>query len=436
MTEKDIKPMPKYIQKLIKKADDKADKTLLGRTRFYAYLAIWHKELVKVTVAVKNHRKKWLCKQVAVHGIHSDKCFLKDIVFYYVSGYVVGWFEQGVGRNPRWFESPEWGWNEDKYFDPYAPIVNRNVIDKLPEYKYSAYTLYDGVDILQYLRLYEKYPHTEYLLKLGLAKYVHSKQILEKTVKDKSFRKWLAKNREELKRGYFYISTIMKAYKTNGNLQRIEKCERAKKNLRDFKHKPLVRELFGSFEKFLDYITVQNTTAYSYADYINACDYLGIDLHEPKNYMPHDFKRWHDIRIDERRTARALKDEEERKFMNEKFAYVAEKYLTLQHNKRSQFICVIAKSQNDLIDEGEHLHHCVGGMNYGQKFSREETLIFFVRNKATPTVPFVTLEYSLQSRKVLQCHGDNNVYPSDDVMHYVNKIWLPHANRQLRRIAA
>lgn len=43
-----------------------------------------------------------------------------------------------------------------------------------------------------------------------------------------------------------------------------------------------------------------------------------------KNRYPHDFKRWHDIRIDEYHTAKALKDEEERKAFSAEFTAVAE----------------------------------------------------------------------------------------------------------------
>ena len=156
----------------------------------------------------------------------------------------------------------------------------------------------------------------------------------------------------------------------------------------------------------------------------------------PKNRFPHNFKRWHDIRIDEYRTAKALKDEEERKELYAKFAAVAEKYLPLQKGDKNAFVVVIARSPQDLIREGDILHHCVGRMNYDQKFVREESLIFFVRNIADPDTPFVTVEYSLRNKKVLQCYGDHDSKPSDSVMEFVNKKWLPYANRKLKQIAA
>lgn len=94
-----IKPIPKYILARIKKADKQNNATLPHRTRFYAYLTKNDGELVKVTVAVKYRYKKWLYKQVAVHGIHSDLCFVKDMVFYNIWGYFVGWYEQGAQKN-------------------------------------------------------------------------------------------------------------------------------------------------------------------------------------------------------------------------------------------------------------------------------------------------------------------------------------------------
>ena len=184
----------------------------------------------------------------------------------------------------------------------------------------------------------------------------------------------------------------------------------------------------------MEYILKQKTNVSSYSDYLNACEYLGLDMSLPKNNMPHNFKAWHDIRIDEYHTAKALKDEEERKEFYKQFADVAEKYLPLQRYKEDTYIAVIAKSPQDLIREGDILHHCVGRMNYDQKFAREESLIFFIRNANEPDTPYVTVEYSLSKHKVLQCYGENDHKPNDSVLEYVNKKWLPYANRQLRKI--
>ncbi len=63
-------------------------------------------------------------------------------------------------------------------------------------------------------------------------------------------------------------------------------------------------------------------------------------------------------------------------------------------------------------------------------------VIFFVRDKRFPDVPFVTMEYSLRQQKVLQCYGDHNCRPDETVLNFVNKKWLPYANKKLKQITA
>ena len=90
--------------------------------------------------------------------------------FTYIGGYSVGWYAEGLNRSQKWYEDDEWGWYYDSGFDPYAPVVNKEYLAKFPEYKYSAWELYDEADILKFLRNYEKYPQAEYLMKMGLQK--------------------------------------------------------------------------------------------------------------------------------------------------------------------------------------------------------------------------------------------------------------------------
>lgn len=135
-------------------------------------------------------------------------------------------------------------------------------------------------------------------------------------------------------------------------------------------------------------------------------------------------------------TAKALKDEEEKKALCAKFAEIATKYLPLQGTNQYAYVAVIAKSPFELRKEGEALHHCVGKMGYDQKFVREQTLIFFIRSTENPEIPLATVEYSVKNRSVLQCYADHNQKPDQAVMDYVNNVWLPHANKAIKKIAA
>ena len=60
----------------------------------------------------------------------------------------------------------------------------------------------------------------------------------------------------------------------------------------------------------------------------------------------------------------------------------------------------------------------------------------FIHSASAPQTPFVTVEYSPEKHKILQCHGDHNSEPEQEVKEYIYKKWLPYANRQIKKIAA
>lgn len=274
-------------------------------------------------------------------------------------------------------------------------------------------------------------------MKAGLDGYAFSKQILQEIGKNKRFAKWLMKNRAELSRNDYNVDVIKASFRTGRPLAELQNIRKNQQALKKAVGISELRTFFkNDLEKFVTYLATQKTSVYSYNDYFRACNYLGLNMTENKNRYPHDFKRWHDIRIDEYNTAKAMKDAEERKALYEKFAAVASKYLGLEYDKKSVYMAIIAQNPSDLIREGELLHHCVGRMGYDQKFAREESLIFFIRTKEQPDVPFVTIEYSPKQKRVLQCYGDNDTKPDDGVIEFVNKKWLPYANRKIKQLAA
>ncbi|HBF86949.1 MAG TPA: hypothetical protein DDW54_04635 [Clostridiales bacterium] len=57
-----------------------------------------------------------------------------------------------------------------------------------------------------------------------------------------------------------------------------------------------------------------------------------------------------------------------------------------------------------------------------------------IRKAVEPDKPFVTVEYSLSTHKVLQCYGKKDGKPEDNVLRFVNDVWLPYANRKIKKI--
>ena len=41
-----------------------------------------------------------------------------------------------------------------------------------------------------------------------------------------------------------------------------------------------------------------------------------------------------------------------------------------------------------------------------------------------------------EEKKILQCYGDKDSKPADEVLNFANKIWLPYANRKLKKMVA
>ena len=433
--EKHIKPIPDSILKRLEKIDSES----LEKIRFYRYYTIFNRELCMVYVAAKTYRRKRYFKQVAVHGIHSPECLVKDIEYSWCSmyGFKVGWFVEGLSKQKTWYETSYWCTVEDRFYKPSSKLINPEFPLKLKNYKYSAIDKYTNEDKLQYLRIYEKYPKVELLVKAGLSSFATRKTIVEKLSEDKNFGKWMFKNKEELEKKHFYINALNKAYKLNKPLAEVQMNLESKKALSIADNHRIIKEFFSKneYDKLINYLWKQHSSLYIYEDYLRACKELELNMNEDKNRYPKEFMRWHDIRINELDSKRAEIDARKRKELFENFTKVASKYLGLERNLKDAYITIIAKSPTELVYEGEQLHHCVGKMGYDQKFAKEQSLIFFIRNKNNPDVPFVTIEYSIKTKSILQCYGYRDSKPKEEVLNYVNKIWLPYANRKLKRVA-
>lgn len=421
-----IKPIPKSILKKIQKLDDNRP-TPQNTKRWYAYLTIIENELCKITVAVKKVKGVMRYEQVAAHYVPSEVCVAKNIHFTMIAGYI-----------PQWDTNEDWWTAEDKYFHLCAPIVNMELIDKLEKYKYSAWRLYPHkANIIQYLRMYEKYPETEYLLKLGLSKYVLNQTILREVRKDHKFLKWLAKNNQDIGINKD-VPVIIKAYKTGTNIELLQEIANYGKYLRQEKCYKVIKKLWdGRILKFREYIKEQETNIRIYLDYINACEGLGLDMSLNKNLKPHNLRFWHDERIAQYQNKLQKEDEIKRATFYEKFLNIAKKYFALNYtNQNVDYVITIAKSPSELVNEGDKLKHCVGTLGYDKKMVDEKSLIFFVRKKCQPDTPFVTMEFSLKDKTIKQCYAFRNQQPSDDVKQFVNLQWLSHAKKQLKQISA
>ncbi|WP_251843116.1 PcfJ domain-containing protein, partial [Enterococcus faecalis] len=60
-------------------------------------------------------------------------------------------------------------------------------------------------------------------------------------------------------------------------------------------------------------------------------------------------------------------------------------------------------SLQEIVEEGQVLHHCVGSQHYLEQHTKGKTTIVFIRRKEEPDKPYFTLEY--REKRVIQVQG-------------------------------
>lgn len=114
------------------------------------------------------------------------------------------------------------------------------------------------------------------------------------------------------------------------------------------------------------------------------------------------------------RYIKKCRDEQTKRAFREVYENLAEKAnLT---SKKLQIVC--PKQTDDLITEGQALHHCVG--TYIERVAAKKCLIVFVRRVEEPEKPFVTVEVS--NGKIVQIRGERNSDPTKEVKKFVD-LW-------------
>ena len=388
-----------------------------------------------------------LMKKVCVRIVGDEHLYLRDCDYSYGGGYRFLWksytkkcykFDVAVIND---YTDKEWG----MYFDDKKSFfllegyganayINLDLL-KETEFRYAAWD--NETDLYKYLTAYKQNPAIEFLTKTLSSKYATNRDIVSLCGKDKAFMLFLRQHADEIKQHGYPGKAVIRAYKNKTTVAEEYAAIRILVKYSmvprwdyawEYKHEMYAHLKNLSPQKLIVFeMYVEKVGELNYSDYIKACVELGVDLDEPKNLMPHDFKRWHDIRIDELASKRAKEDEEKRAALVADFRNISAKYCGF--NFTDKFLCVIiAKTPAELVYEGEYLHHCVGKMGYDSKMSKGKSLIFFIRKADEPTVPYVTAEIS-PNGILLQCYGDHDSRPDDKVMSFVNEEWLPRIEK-------
>lgn len=159
-----------------------------------------------------------------------------------------------------------------------------------------------------------------------------------------------------------------------------------------------------------------------WGDYLTAAEAMGYQLHRENVLLPRKLGEAHDKATDEHRQKlaheRAIQDQERERRQKaaeaERIRQVqqAEKEyekLSTKLKKKYEFsmdgyVIRVPISKDEILAEGRHLQHCVGG--YADRHIQGKTTILFMRNVKKPDRSWLTIE--MRGNKLEQIHGFRN----------------------------
>ena len=288
-------------------------------------------------------------------------------------------------------------------------------------------------DVFRYIELYRKHPQLEYVMKMGLW------NIVAEGLQRRSFRNifnWKGKTPKDLfgvpidKGDILALSALavdmdtlrLALYlKKKTRFSLVELAQKRKELERLSQYDTLARferlkKVGISIEAALNYIKKQNQETsrglyyvlIDWTDYICDCKKLELDLTDTAVVKPHDLQRAHQnvvaqlkIKADEllnKQIAKLLKVRERYNFSN------------------GGLMAKVAGSSEELIAEGDALHHCVG--TYADRHAKGQCTIILIRKQSEPDKPYYTMELSTGGG-IVQVRGNHNCGMTKDVEAFV-----------------
>lgn len=309
-------------------------------------------------------------------------------------------------------------------FHPVQMTILEDIVVHDLSLKYCKWN--NNVDALSYIKQYRKYPIVEMLMKLELYHLVFNEKCILLMNSNKSFCKWLFKNKDGIKDNKISFASLRVAFKRGKdvveyNSDVIDKRKVARE-ISDSLGKELyqlVKEKCKDFDRLIKYVNRVGKS--NYRDYIEACKFLKLNLSDTKVLYPTKFKYWHDFYVKQMNAAKNKKIDQAILKQSRCFSH-------LLLNLKELILKFPTKTQ-DFIDEGEALHHCVGRMNYNERMAKGESLIVFIRKKEKPNKPYVTMEFDPKKKTIKQIYGDHDKVPTSEVRNEIYNVWLPMAKQ-------
>lgn len=284
-----------------------------------------------------------------------------------------------------------------------------------------------------FLRAFLKHPRLEHLAKIGFWNIVsdlayrrspdcldetqdRTHRILKVSAEDMQFLREMDADMDMLK--------IFQQYSGLKDRQRLLVWQMEQKVSRDIL--PILKHM--TVHKFIRYIenqfgflrlrkTPYGTIRYKnmqdlvseYRDYLDMCHKMDYDMKNSFVLYPKDLQKSHD------RTARRFKQKQDAKMKRDFIAVYQGLSGHLDFEKGGMKI-VYPATPDDIISEGNALHHCVG--SYTERVAGKECIILFLRKCSDVEKPFYTVE--VRNQKAVQVRGVGNCGMTSEVKAFIS----------------
>ena len=366
-------------------------------------------------------------KEIKRWFLHLGDVYKFCYEYRYVNGKSVRTWDYGGGSEPVYIDRWYYTWRRElekselKYCD--VDAINRCRVE------------YD-MDRLGILETYANNPALEMFEKTGMQELVRflvrkkgktklinrrgksmsaqlrlkDKQMVKRVIQKNGDIRWLEVLQEEQKHGYHWTEEqewfMAEMYGKYRVAEQIEHC---------LKYMTL-QQLINRLEKYKK--QQGHTTTYltlgTYSDYLGMREELGYDMTNSVFTYPKNLKEKHDEMVAERN---ARRDELHMAKMKVKFPEIEKRHKSLLKKygfEDENYIIRPARSAEEIIREGQTLHHCVGRETYLERHNTGKSYILFLRHKETPDTPYYTIE--IRSKTIVQWYGAYDKKPDKETI--------------------
>jgi len=190
--------------------------------------------------------------------------------------------------------------------------------------------------------------------------------------------------------------------------------------------------------KVLNYISKQtklcgfksdSETKTMYRDYINMAIDNGEDPHDDIVRLCRDLRQRHDALVEAKNIT-----EQKKRFLNCKGVKRRYKpYHAIYGWTDGNYTVTVPKKPEEIFEEGQKQHHCVGSGKYMEEHAAGKTLILFLRSVKKPEKPWYTVEVDPRNLNIRQRYGKYDRQPNLKKADAELKKWKKDILTRLRR---